>query len=345
MTKQWFLEPAKTIDQADLESARAHQLQLTKPPGSLGELEEIAISFCGWQKTVTPTCENIQITIFAADHGVCAQNVSAFPQQVTAQMVHNFSSGGAAISVLAKQIKADFNVINLGLVSELEDAPKLINSPLMPGTNDFSIESAMSRETLLCALSIGREAIQASTQLFIGGDMGIGNTTSASAIYSVLLKEPPESTVGPGTGVDKQGILLKRKVLYKAFNLHGEHMEHPLEVLQHVGGLEIAGLVGAYIACAQAGIPILIDGFISTAAALAASRINPSTLEWMIFAHKSAEPAHKLALASLNARPLLDLNMRLGEGSGAAIAAPIIINAVSLHNNMATFDSAGVSDA
>lgn len=345
MLNQWFLDPAKAIHQADIDSAQSHQGQLTKPPGSLGQLEDIAVSFCAWQQSPTPECNNIQIAVFTADHGVCAQGVSAFPQAVTAQMVHNFTKGGAAISVLAKQLNAQFKVINLGLISALEDTAGLINTPLMLGTNDFTQDSAMSKATLLDALAIGRDVIAPDSQLFIGGDMGIGNTTAASAIYSVLLKESPESTVGPGTGVGKDGMALKRKALYKAFNLHGEHMNQPLDVLQRLGGLEIAGLVGAYIACAQAGVPILVDGFITTAAALLATRINSSVRPWMMFAHKSAEPAHKLALESLNARPLLDLAMRLGEGSGAAVAAPIIISALALHNNMATFDTAGVSES
>ena len=345
MTDQWFLRPAKSIVQVDIDSARSHQLKLTKPPGSLGQLEDIAVSFCAWQQSLTPTCEHIQIAVFAADHGVCAQGVSAFPQQVTTQMVHNFTRGGAAISVLAKQLKAKFQVVNMGLVSAIEDTDGLVNTPIMSGTNDFTQQAAMSQETVLRALNAGRAQIDSKADLFIGGDMGIGNTSSASAIYSVLLKQAPEITVGPGTGVDKDGQARKRKALYQALNLHAEQMTSPIEILSRIGGLEIAALVGAYIACAQAGVPILVDGFITTAAALLACKINPSTRDWMMFSHKSAEPAHTLALEFLKARPLLDLNMRLGEGSGAAVVAPIIISALALHCNMATFDSAGVSES
>jgi nicotinate-nucleotide--dimethylbenzimidazole phosphoribosyltransferase len=345
MTDQWFLTPAKSIDQADLDSARSHQLQLTKPPGSLGQLEDIAISFCGWQRTLAPSCKQVQIAVFAADHGVCAQGVSAFPQQVTAQMVHNFTRGGAAISVLAKHLDAEFKVINLGLISEIDNADGLINTPLMLGTHDFTQHSAMSQEILLAALAAGAKQVNTEADLFIGGDMGIGNTSSASAIYSVLLKQPPELTVGPGTGVDKDGLARKRKAIYQALNRHGEQMKTPLDILERVGGLEIAGLVGAYIACAQAGVPILVDGFITTAAALLACQINPSVRTWMMFSHQSAEPAHTLALEFLEAHPLLDLKMRLGEGSGAAIATPLIISALALHNNMATFGDAGVSES
>jgi len=345
MTNEWYLEPSKTIHSSDQEAARAHQLTLTKPPGSLGQLEDIAVWFCAWQRCSKPECSDIQIVVFAADHGVCVHGISAFPQEVTAQMVNNFTSGGAAISVLAQQLGAGFSVINLGLITEIENAPTLRNTPLMSGTNDFTVGSSMSRTTLLNALEIGREAVEPNTQLFIGGDMGIGNTTAASAIYSVLLEQPPELTVGPGTGVDESGMLRKRQALYKALNLHGDKLEKPIDVLQHVGGLEIAALVGAYIRCAQIGIPILVDGFITTAAALMATRINPSTREWMIFAHRSAEPAHTLALTSLKATPLLDLEMRLGEGSGAAVATPLILSALQLHNHMATFGSAAVSES
>jgi len=314
MTNEWYLEPSKTIHSSDQEAARAHQLTLTKPPGSLGQLEDIAVWFCAWQRCSKPECSDIQIVVFAADHGVCVHGISAFPQEVTAQMVNNFTSGGAAISVLAQQLGAGFSVINLGLITEIENAPTLRNTPLMSGTNDFTVGSSMSRTTLLNALEIGREAVEPNTQLFIGGDMGIGNTTAASAIYSVLLEQPPELTVGPGTGVDGSGMLRKRQALYKAFNLHGDKLEKPIDVLQHVGGLEIAAL-------------------------------NPSTREWMIFAHRSAEPAHTLALTSLKATPLLDLEMRLGEGSGAAVATPLILSALQLHNHMATFGSAAVSES
>lgn len=345
MSKDWYLAPAKEILQCDLDQARAYQTRLTKPLGSLGMLEDVAVQFCAWQQSNSPKCDKVQIAIFAADHGVCAQGVSAFPQAVTTQMVMNFVKGGAAISVLAKQLDAEFKVINLGLLSEVNNHQALVNSPVKAGTNDFTQEAAMSADELLTALDIGRQQVDEKASLFIGGDMGIGNTTSASAIYSVLLKQAPEQTVGPGTGVDKNGIENKRKALYQAFNLHGEQLNTPLSALQHVGGLEIAGLVGAYIASAQAGVPILVDGFITSAAALLAVQINPSSRDWMMFAHASAEPAHRLALDSLDAKPLLDIGMRLGEGSGAGVAVPLIRSALALHSQMATFDSAGVSEA
>ncbi len=345
MTNHWFHQDAADPDSTAINSAEAHQKLLTKPAGSLGYLEEIAIDFCGWQARNTPQIDDIQICVFAADHGVCQQGVSAFPQEVTTQMVYNFLAGGAAISVLAKQLRAHFSVVNMGLARSIEDAEGLVNLALAPGTNDFTQGPAMSYELMLAALAAGRDQLKTDAQLFIGGDMGIANTTSASAIYSLILNQSPETTVGPGTGVDAAGIGAKQKALYQAFSLHAEHNNSPLDILRTVGGLEIAGLCGAYIAAAQAGVPVLVDGFITTAAALLAVQINPSCRNWMLFAHKSAEPAHALALSELRARPLLDLGMRLGEGSGAGVAVAVIRSALALHNEMASFADAGVSAA
>lgn len=345
MNNHWINEPCAALNESALKDAKARQANLTKPAGSLGLLETIAEQFAAWQGQQKPVCDNVLVRVFAADHGVCAQGVSAFAQEVTAQMVANFIHGGAAISVLSKQLNADFSVINMGTINPIENAPKLLNAQLANGTNDFTQGCAMTEEVLQQALQVGRkQVINSKADLFIGGEMGIGNTTSASAIYSALLNLAPEVTVGPGTGVDAHGIKTKRQVIYRAFNYHGAALDSPLNILRCVGGLEIAGLVGAYIAAAQTGTPILVDGFITTAAALIAIRLNAGVRDWMLFAHKSAEPAHRNALDTLDAEPLLDLGMRLGEGSGAAIAVPLIQSALSLHNNMATFTDANVSD-
>ena len=355
-TNDWYLLPAKAINTEALKQAQERQTQLTKPQGSLGELETLAIKFAGWQGKPTPQCDKVLIRVFAGDHGICKTrfneqgealaNVSAFPQSVTAQMIHNFINGGAAINVLAKQLSADFAVVNMGTVEPIElNNSLLVTHQLMNGTNDFTEQAAMSEEVLLLALNAGRDEVKdTNAELFIGGEMGIGNTTSASAIYSLLLKTGPEATVGNGTGVDKDGLAIKRKTIYQAINCHGEKLDTPLNILQYVGGLEIAALVGSTIAAAQNGTPILVDGFISTAAALVAVKINPSVREWLLLSHKSAEKAHTQALAELEARPLLDLNMRLGEGSGAAVAVSIIQSALALHSQMATFEQANVSD-
>ncbi len=349
----WIYQPCPSPDREVFQAARAYQNTLTKPPGSLGQLETLACQFAAWQGTIKPSCEEICIRIFAGDHGVCAQGVSAFPQAVTRQMLANFCADGAAISVLAKQFDADFKAINLGTVEPIEapieqaidDYQGLVNLQIAPGTQDISQTAAMNESELEAALNAGREQVSNSANLFIAGEMGIGNTTSAAAIYSAVLDLAADACVGPGTGVDEKGVEHKATVVSQALDLHAQHLSQPIEILRCLGGLEIAAITGAYIAAAQNKIPSLIDGFISTAAALLATAINPSSRDWFCFAHQSAEPAHIKALDHLNAKPLLSLQMRLGEGSGAALAISLIKSAILLHNNMATFDSAGVNDA
>ena len=287
------------------------------------------------------------IRIFAADHGVVEEGVSAFPQIVTGEMVKNFAAGGAAITVLARQLKADFGVINLGTVNPLPALDSVIDKRIASGTANFCQQSAMSEEQVTEALNAGAEiATLADTQdinLFVGGEMGIGNTTSASALAAALSKMPIEELVGKGTGVDHDGLKRKQDAISRAIRLHSATELSPLEALRCLGGFEIAGLVGAYIRCAQLGIAILVDGFISTAAALVACKINPTIRPWLFFSHRSEESGHKHLLTMLDAQPLLDLGMRLGEGSGAAIAAPLLQAACRLHAEMASFEQAGVS--
>ncbi|MFY9332635.1 MAG: nicotinate-nucleotide--dimethylbenzimidazole phosphoribosyltransferase [Porticoccaceae bacterium] len=321
------------------------QNQLTKPQGSLGRLEGLAIDFAGFQKTPLPSLQHIAVRVFAADHGIARAGVSAFPQSVTAEMVRNFAAGGAAITVLAHLHHADFAVINLGTAEPMELLPNVINSSLGAGTHNFSEQAAMSPPQLESALRIGRDSCPANTQLFIGGEMGIGNTTSAAAIYSAMLDMPAELSVGRGTGIDHAGLIRKQRCIEKALALHVRADTGPQEILRCLGGFEIAALVGAYIGCAQRGIPSLVDGFICTAAALVACRLNPSVKPWLRFSHCSAEAAHRSVLRSLGALPLLDLGLRLGEGSGAAVAIPIIQAALTLHREMATFAEAGMSVA
>ncbi|MGH1487082.1 MAG: nicotinate-nucleotide--dimethylbenzimidazole phosphoribosyltransferase [Cellvibrionaceae bacterium] len=346
---QWFEKAVQPIDTAAAQAAKIHQSTLTKPLGSLGRLELIAEQFAAWQGDLEPVLDNINIAVFAGDHGVCQQGVSAFPQAVTTQMVTNFLDGGAAISVLSRELKANLHVVNMGIASALPEKyqqhQQLVNNPIAPGTKDFSIDAAMTQEQLELALSAGQAYVGSlkNTHLFIGGEMGIGNTTAASAIYAALLSLSPQIVVGPGTGVDEKGLARKQDVIERALTLHGQYLGNPYDVLRCVGGFEIAGLVGAYIACAQTGIPVLIDGFICTAAALIATRLNSGVRDWLLFSHQSAEPAHCVALKELAVTPLLQLDMRLGEGSGAAVATSIIKSALVLHNQMATFEQAGVS--
>lgn len=339
-----WTQPIEPPCEASRQHAYARQAQLTKPPGSLGKLEDVAVAFAGFQARLDPRIEDVAIRIYAGDHGVVDEGVSAFPQSVTAQMIQNFSAGGAAIAVLAKEAGASFVVINVGTVVELGPAPSLKNLQLGKGTENFCQAPAMTDSLLDQALAAGAGHVPARSDLFIGGEMGIGNTTSAAALTSALLELEPEKSVGPGTGVDEQGLAIKIEVVARALALHGQHMKTAMDVLRCVGGLEIAALVGAYITAAQRGIPVLVDGYICSAAALVACRINPTIRPWLLFAHTSAEPGHRHVLVALNADPLLDLGMRLGEGSGAAVALPLLRSACALHNGMATFAEAGVSN-
>jgi nicotinate-nucleotide--dimethylbenzimidazole phosphoribosyltransferase len=348
MATSWLTQPCAALNETARSAALSRQGQLTKPPGSLGRLEDIAVQLAAWQGVEQPAMERIYIGIFAADHGVAEEGVSLFPQAVTAEMVRNFARGGAAISVLAQQLNATLEVINLGTVSAVEPLEKVRDERIAAGTANFARQPAMSAEQCAAALHAGRNAVlrakQQGAQLFIGGEMGIANTTSASAIASALLSAEPAVLAGAGTGVDSAGVTHKAQVIAKALSLHNVAHDQPLEVLRAVGGFEIAGLSGAYIAAAQNGMPALVDGFISSVAALVAVRINPAVRNWLLFGHTSAEQGHQRVLATLEAQALLQLGMRLGEGSGAAVAVPLLQLACALHGGMATFAEAGVSE-
>lgn len=339
----WWNEAVTAPSQSASAAAHARQLQLTKPPGSLGRLEQLAIQFASWQARNDPQLDRVVIRVFAADHGVVVEGVSAFPQAVTLQMIHNFAVGGAAITVLARHCNASFAVINLGTVAPGPELDGVINLNLASGTANFCNGPAMTEALLRRALASGAEHAPTDADLFIGGEMGIGNTTAAAALTSALLGLPVEATVGRGTGVDDQGLALKCAAVQRALDLHCTNGISALDILRCLGGLEIAALCGAYIACAQRGIPALVDGYICSAAALLACRLNPGVRAWMLFAHRSAEPGHRHVLQALSADPLLDLGMRLGEGSGAAVVLPLLQSACRLHNEMATFSEAGVS--
>lgn len=343
----WLKRPAAIPDPDARRAAEERQARLTKPPGSLGHLEDLAIRLASLQAAEKPSIERVRITVFAGDHGVAAEGVSAFPQSVTAEMLQNFVQGGAAIAVAARVIGAELEIVNLGTVRDTADREGVKKVALGPGTANFTSEPAMSESQLAHALTAGRHAAgrakSARAQLFIGGEIGIANTTAAAALACGLLAEKPERLAGPGTGLDERGVAHKVRVISRALERHRGFLDSPLNALGRVGGFEIAALTGAYLACAQSGLPVLVDGFISSVAALAAARLCPAALAWFLFAHASSEPGHRIVLESLNARPLLGLGMRLGEGSGAAVAVPILRLACALHNEMATFDEAGVS--
>ncbi len=323
--------------------AKARQDQLTKPPGSLGFLEEIAIRFAGWQGTASPQLERVSLRIFAADHGVCARGISAFPQEVTRQMISNFCSGGAAISVLSREQGFDFAVWNMGTVEPMPDLPGLLNLQIAPGTRDVCQHEAMTGEQLTACLHAGWDSVPEDAELFIGGEMGIGNTTSAAALMAALYGLGGADVAGAGTGLDAEGVQHKAITIDTALARHCDPDTAPGDLLQRLGGLEIAALAGAYLGAAHKGVPSLVDGFISSVALAYASALNPAVLDWVLFSHCSAEQAHRMLLEKLEGRAFLNLDMRLGEASGASVAVPLIRLALALHSGMATFAEAGVS--
>ncbi len=347
MSEAFWQHPLPQLSDDHLQRARARQGELTKPPGSLGRLEELACTLAAQQHRAQPGADRVHMSVFAADHGIAADGVSAFPQEVTAQMVANFASGGAAISVLARTLGAELEVINMGVAHSLPDDTGVTSEWLAPGTGNIAHEPAMTEHQASQALQAGdraaARAAEAEAELFIGGDMGIGNTSSAAALAALLLKGHPEDLVGPGTGLDSTGVARKADKIGQALQRHGND-DDAFRALASLGGFEIAALAGAMIGSAQRGIPVLVDGFIVTSAALAAVRLRPDLRPWLHFSHESEEPGHQHLLRALDARPLLDLGMRLGEGSGAAVAVSLLRSACALHNRMATFSEAGVSD-
>jgi nicotinate-nucleotide--dimethylbenzimidazole phosphoribosyltransferase len=341
----WIETPCLCPSSAHEMAARERQAQLTKPPGSLGSLEALAIALAGLQRTEIPRARHTPIILFAGDHGVTAQNISAYPPAVTVEMLKNFARGGAAISVLARELGAPLTVVDAGTLSD-EAIPGVIVDKPRAGTRDFAVEAALSPDELNGAFAAGRRQMLAAAHgadLVLFGEMGIGNTTSAAAIAAALLARAPEEIAGAGTGLANAGVLHKARVIEGALRLHNLFGAPPRRVLQAVGGLEIAALTGGIVAAAAAGVPVLVDGFIVSVAALAAVRLNPSCRPWLLFSHRSAEQGHRIVLDALEAKPILDLGLRLGEGSGAATALAVVRLAVALHNGMATFSEAAVS--
>jgi nicotinate-nucleotide--dimethylbenzimidazole phosphoribosyltransferase len=344
---EWYLESCAEISADLAEQARQRQAQLTKPPGSLGQLEQIAIELSAMQAKLAPTVDRVEIAVFAGDHGIANEAVSAFPQVVTTEMVKNFVRGGAAISVMAKQIGAGLTVINAGTINQQGFEAPVVDKPVAFGTGNIAVQPAMTALQCLQALSLGKDIMDGyddATDVVIGGEMGIGNTTSATALATAFGVSDAAKLVGPGTGLDSKGVSYKLKMIEQALERVGEGRSE-LELLSELGGFEIVALTGFYIRAAQRGMTILVDGFISSVAAVAACKINSNVRTWMLFSHNSAEPGHQLVLKSLEAEPLLSLQMRLGEGSGAAVALGLLQAACALHNQMATFEEAGVTDA
>ncbi|MBD8732448.1 nicotinate-nucleotide--dimethylbenzimidazole phosphoribosyltransferase [Pseudomonas sp. CFBP 13710] len=348
MNSAWWLHTARAADARIHREALERQQQLTKPAGSLGALEQVAVQLAALQGRLKPSVEQVWVSVFAADHGIVAEGVSPYPQEVTAQMVHNFVNGGAAISVLARRLQARLEVVDLGTATPLGDLPGVQHVRIAAGTRNFIDAPAMSVEQGTQALQAGRDSVlrakASGTELFIGGEMGIGNTTSATALACASLACAVVDLAGPGTGLDAAGVTHKVEVIERALKAHAGLPDEPLQRLFCYGGFEVAALVGAYLACAQEGIVALVDGFICSVAALLAVQLNPSIRPWLLFAHNGAEPGHRHVLAALEAQPLLQLGLRLGEGSGAALAVPLLRLACDLHEQMATFAEAAVAD-
>jgi nicotinate-nucleotide--dimethylbenzimidazole phosphoribosyltransferase len=315
-------------DEAAVEAVRARDATLTKPPGSLGELERLVEFLARWQGKGKPVLDNPMVAIFAGNHGVTDQGVSAFPRDVTAQMVANFTAGGAAISQICALHELNLRVFELAL-----ELP----------TGDITKEPAMDDKMCAATIAYGMEAIAGKPDLLAIGEMGIGNTTIAAALFAALYGGTGADWVGRGTGVDDAGLARKADAVDRALALHKDALGDPLAVLARLGGREVAAMLGAIIAARQQKIPVIVDGFVATSAAAVAHAVSPESIDHCIFGHVSAEHAHKRALDAMGKPALLSLGMRLGEGSGAALAAVLAKTALHLHNNMATFSSAGVS--
>lgn len=326
--------------------AKAHIDQLTKPPGSLGRLEELAVELAEMTGNPFPEVSPPGVLVFAADHGIVEEGVSAFPQEVTQQMVFNFLQGGAAINVFSRQIGAILQVVDVGVSGEFS-AEGIDSRKIRYGTANFLKEDAMSRQEAERSLQVGGEAadslIKKGAKLLIIGEMGIGNTTSSSAILAALTGVSLDVIVGRGTGLDDEKLQHKKQVIAQALNNRMPNGKDPIDVLAKVGGLEIGAMAGAVLEAAAQRIPVLVDGFISTVAALLAVRIHQQTEHYLIASHRSQEQGHAAALAALNKKELIDLGLRLGEGSGAAVAFPIVEAATRMVREMATFSSARIS--
>lgn len=334
------------LDTGAMELARTRQQQLTKPAGSLGRLEDIAVQIAGITQQPLPRIKRKVVIIMAGDHGVTSEGVSAYPAAVTPQMVYNFLRSGAAINALARYIGAKVIVVDVGVAAEISH-PDLLSRKVAFGTANMALEPAMTRAQMLEAIQVGIDVFDAQRDegidLVATGDMGIGNTTAASAITAALLQTPVALVTGRGTGISDEQLAHKIHVIEKALERNAPNPQDPLDVLMKVGGLEIAGLVGVIVAAASHLVPVVIDGFISGAAALIAVELNPVIGNYLLAGHVSAERGHRLILERLRLSPLLDLKLRLGEGTGAVLAMSVIEAALHAHCEMATFEEAGVS--
>ncbi|MDP2718611.1 MAG: nicotinate-nucleotide--dimethylbenzimidazole phosphoribosyltransferase [Dehalococcoidia bacterium] len=343
------IQKIKSLDEKAMDAARKRQETLTKPAGSLGRLEELSVQIAGITGKPVPRIQHKAVIVMAGDHGVVDEGVSLFPQEVTAQMVLNFLNGGAGINVLARFANARVTVVDIGVKADIPEQAGLVSRKIARGTRNMALGPAMSREQAEQAVKTGIDMVELEAarglDIVATGDMGIGNTTASAAICSVMSGQPVEAVAGRGTGVDDQGVALKIVVIKRAVEINRPDCNDALDVLAKVGGLEIGGLAGVILGAAARGIPVVIDGFISGAAALVAVGLAPKVRPYLIPAHLSAESGHRVLLESLSLDPLLKLGMRLGEGTGAILGILLAEAATRILAEMATFGEAGVSEA
>jgi nicotinate-nucleotide--dimethylbenzimidazole phosphoribosyltransferase len=324
-----------------------HLNDLTHPPGSLGRLEELALRYCKIRNTTTPRLQKKRIYIFAADHGVSEENVSSFPKEVTQLIVLNMLQGGAGVSVLSRHTGVENCVVDMGVDGDFIDQPTLIHKKIRYGTANFCKGAAMERaeaeQAILIGASLAQQAADEGVDLLGTGEMGISNTTPSAALFAALLPAEIEAVTGRGTGISDAQLRHKIEVIRKGLEINRDQLTDPLSALAAVGGLEIAGICGLCLGAAALRIPVVVDGFISSAGALVATLLKPEVKDYLLFSHQSAEAGHRLFLERINANPLLDLGLRLGEGTGAALAMGLVDASIKIYNEMATFSGAGVT--
>jgi nicotinate-nucleotide--dimethylbenzimidazole phosphoribosyltransferase len=343
------LATIRPLDEDAMAAARARHARLTKPPGSLGALEDLSVRLAGLTGTCPPPIpEPAAVAVFAGDHGVHAQRVTPWPQEVTAQMVANFLAGGAVVNAFARQAGATVTVVDVGVASRFDPAPRLVRAKVRPGTADLSVGPAMTRDEAETALAVGiavaGDLVDGGARCLLTGDMGIANTTPAAALIAAFTGADPAAVTGRGTGIDDPTYDRKVGVVRTALARHRPDPGDPVGVLASVGGLEHAALAGFLLGAAARRTPVILDGVIAVSAALAAAALAPDAVGAMVAGHRSAEPGATVALRHLGLDPLLDLGMRLGEGTGAVLALPIVGGAVRVLHDVATFDAAGVSE-
>jgi len=349
VTLETTVATIRPADEPAMAAARELQARLTKPAGSLGDLEPLSVRLAGLAGACPPPLpEPAAVAVFAGDHGVHAQGVSPWPQEVTAQMVANFLAGGAVVNAFARQAGASVTVVDVGVATPLPDGTGLIGANVRRGTRDMTVEPALTRDEARAAVEVGvqiaEQLISDGAKCLLTGDMGIANTTPAAALIAVFTGSPAAVTTGRGTGIDDATHAHKIAVIEAALALHSPAADDPLGVLAAVGGLEHAALAGFILGAAAHRVPVIVDGVIAASGALAAAAFAPDAIAAMVAGHRSAEPGATVALAHLGLTPLLDLGMRLGEGSGAVLALPVVAAAVRVLHEVATFDSAGVSE-